>query len=63
MGYDYQSEKAALFTEENQAQFLKVRDVANDLIAKSGAVMMGELVEVNYGSCAGQHRVFRKPWR
>jgi hypothetical protein len=38
MSYSYESEKAALFTEENQKNFLKVRDFCQRMLKEAGAV-------------------------
>ena len=82
MAYNYQTERPKLFSEENQALFLKIRDNAERLCKEAGCAMegkiisgnsgdswtmmacvdrlveLGELQEVHYGPCAGQHRIF-----
>lgn len=42
MGYDYQHERAALFTEEGQVQFIKIRDNILNLIKTAGAFRLEE---------------------
>lgn len=44
MSYSYQSERSAVFTEEGQLAFLKIRDNAHRLIKQSGAALMGKLM-------------------
>jgi hypothetical protein len=44
MSYDYEKEKAWLFTDEGQREFLKRRDLAKRLLAQAGAVRMYELL-------------------
>jgi len=38
--YSYNKEKAKIFTEENQQEFLKVRDTVNQLLEEAGAFKM-----------------------
>lgn len=38
--YNYQTERAYLFTEPGQVMFLKIRDAAHNLIRTSGAASM-----------------------
>lgn len=38
MSYNYETEKAALFTDEGQRQFLKVRDFCKRMLKEAGAV-------------------------
>ena len=38
--YNYQTEKAKIFTEDGQETFLKIRDKVQQLLKQSGAVMM-----------------------
>ena len=38
--YDYFKEKHKIFTEENQVNFLKVRDQAHKLLKEAGAFML-----------------------
>lgn len=38
MSYDYQKEKAQVFTEDGQVMFLKIRDEMNRHCTESGAV-------------------------
>lgn len=40
--YDYQAQRAALFTDEGQRRFLAVRDRVARLLALAGAVRMQE---------------------
>ena len=40
MGYNYKKERAAIFTEEGQEMFLKIRDRVGNLIKLSGGVRM-----------------------
>lgn len=42
--YDYQNEKANIFTEDGQVLFLQVRDNAKRLIKQAGAVRMQEII-------------------
>lgn len=44
MPYDYRTERHAVFTEDGQVMFLKIRDTAKELLARSGAVMSGKLL-------------------
>ena len=50
MAYNYQEEKATLFTEARQKDFLKMRDKAFDLLSTSGSVTMGSLLNGFMGS-------------
>lgn len=43
-GYDYATERPAIFTEHGQIMFLKIRDNVDILIAKAGAVRMAEIM-------------------
>ena len=47
--YDYQTEKPRIFTEDNQQDFLKVRDNVQRLLDIAGAVKMGKAIEVISG--------------
>lgn len=84
MSYSYQEEKARIFTEQGQPEFLKARDWVQKALELTGAftmgtylskcsagsdswfrmalvdrlVELGELRELNFGSCAGQYRTF-----
>ena len=49
MSYQYQVEKAALFTDEGQRKFIKVRDQVKRLLEQSGAVRMQEALSGVYG--------------
>jgi len=40
MSYNYNEQKSAIFTEQGQRDFLKVRDRAKKLLAEAGAFMM-----------------------
>lgn len=42
--YSYEAEKAALFTDEGQRAFLKVRDAAQKLLKQSGAFRQMEVI-------------------
>jgi hypothetical protein len=42
--YIYEKEKQYVFTDEGQRQFLRFRDVANELCKTAGAVTVGVLV-------------------
>lgn len=42
MGYDYQTQRAELFTEDGQVQFIKVRDKAMQLLETAGAFRLQE---------------------
>jgi hypothetical protein len=44
MSYDYQTQRANVFTEDGQKMFLAIRDKANELLAKSEAVTSGKLL-------------------
>ena len=43
--YDYQNEKANIFTEDRQVLFLRIRDNAKRLIKQAGAVRMREIMQ------------------
>lgn len=43
MTYDYATQRRHVFTEEGQIMFLKIRDQAKSLIARSGAAMSQEI--------------------
>lgn len=45
MGYVYSEQRAKVFLEETQPMFLKIRDAAKRLIAESGAVTAGKLIQ------------------
>jgi hypothetical protein len=44
MIYNYQIQRARIFTEEGQIMFLKIRDMAKKLSKQSGAVMCDKLL-------------------
>lgn len=44
MSYDYETEKAFVFTDEGQRHFLKVRDKAHELLKLAGAVSADTLL-------------------
>lgn len=44
MSYNYQEQKAHIFTEEGQVMFLKVRDKAKHLLKEAGAVRLDKLI-------------------
>ena len=52
MSYNYETEKAWLFTDEGQRQFLKIRDRAKNLLKVAGAFRMAELEAVSWGEMA-----------
>ena len=49
MPYNYQTERARLFTEEGQRDFLKVRDEAKRLLKIAGAFRQMEVLDVISG--------------
>lgn len=53
MGYNYETEKAGLFSENGVAILLAVRDAAKGLIEKAGACTCGRVIDnvVGGGSC------------
>lgn len=46
--YDYQKERADIFTEQGQKMFTAIRDTSRKLFAYSGAAISGEMMD-----CAG----------
>jgi hypothetical protein len=44
MSYDYQTQRANVFSEDGQKLFLAIRDQARALLAQSGAVTSGKLM-------------------
>jgi roadblock/LC7 domain-containing protein len=44
MGYDYQTQRPGIFTEDGQIMFLKIRDNAKRLIKEAGAVTAEKLM-------------------
>ncbi len=44
MSYSYREQRNFVFTEDGQKDFLKIRDMAKDLLQKSGAVMSEKLM-------------------
>ncbi len=48
--YNYQEIKPMLFTDDGQRMFLKARDLANELLKKSGAFRLNELMRELSGS-------------
>lgn len=50
MSYNYGGQRAYIFTDEGQRTFLKIRDNAKSLIAKTGAATMGKLTAGFVGS-------------
>jgi len=48
--YDYDREKAWIFTDQGQRQFLRIRDRAKGLCKLSGAVTMGAAISGESGS-------------
>lgn len=51
--YDYHTEKPALFTEEGQRMFLRVRDAANKHCAEAGCVRIDALMRVAGSGSSG----------
>lgn len=49
MSYNYQTQRAEIFTEHGQRLFLSVRDKAQRLLKESGAVMSGNLINGHAG--------------
>ena len=49
MGYNYQTEKPGIFTEDGQVMFLEIRDRVKRLIGQSGAVRMQEAMSGSVG--------------
>lgn len=47
--YSYETERSKLFTEEGQVRFLRIRDRVFELLAKSGAVQMGNAIATSAG--------------
>lgn len=50
MPYEYNTERANLFTDEGQRQLLRVRDRVRGLLKTSGAVRMQEAISGETGS-------------
>lgn len=48
--YNYENEKAEIFTEQGQRMFLTIRDTASALIKKAGAARMQEIISGCCGS-------------
>lgn len=44
MAYDYEKEKAAVFTEDGQEMFLRIRDWLVEHLAVTGAARVGDIV-------------------
>ena len=44
MNYNYETEKAFIFTDKGQKEFLKVRDRALGILDQSGVADMGHLM-------------------
>lgn len=42
--YEYQKERAGIFTESGQITFLRIRDKVKNLLKLAGAVRMGEAI-------------------
>ena len=47
--YEYQEQRAAIFTEDGQKMFLGIRDGTHALLKKSGAVTMGRAMSSGEG--------------
>ncbi len=43
MGYNYQTERPRIFTEEGQIKFLDVRDKVKEMLKQAGAFRLNEL--------------------
>lgn len=50
MGYDYKTERPALFTEDGQVMFLKVRDTVQKHLKESGALDISTAISGVCGS-------------
>lgn len=50
MGYEYNKERAALFTDEGQRLFLAIRDKTKSLLAQAGAARCDKMIAGNSGS-------------
>lgn len=50
MGYDYATERPAIFTEAGQVMFLEIRDRAKRLTAEAGAATMERIISGTCGS-------------
>lgn len=50
MGYEYAEHKSQLFTEQGQRDFLQTRDRVYELLKKSGACRMAEIMSKAGGS-------------
>lgn len=48
--YNYEAEKAFVFTDEGQRKFLEIRDRVKGLLAASGTVRLGEAIRGTTGS-------------
>lgn len=44
MAYDYQTQRANLFTDDGQRMFLKMRDTSHRLIRQAGVVRMDKMM-------------------
>jgi hypothetical protein len=49
MGYDYQTQRPAIFTENGQRMFLKIRDNTQRLLGLAGAARLHEMIS----DCSG----------
>lgn len=49
MAYDYQTQRAAVFTEGGQRLFLAIRDKTQNLMKVAGAARMQEMIAANSG--------------
>ena len=47
MGYEYEKEKLALFTDEGQKSFIKIRDKAFELLDFSGAFCLEKILWID----------------
>lgn len=50
MSYDYAEQKSRLFTDQGQREFLQTRDRVYELLKKSGACRMAEIMSKAGGS-------------
>jgi hypothetical protein len=50
MSYSYETEKAALFTDDGQRMFLRVRDRVGTLLKQSGAFTLGHAIDACTGN-------------
>jgi hypothetical protein len=49
MGYDYQTERPRIFTEDGQVMFLAIRDKVKKALRETGAITIGRAISVTSG--------------